>query len=47
MVNDVLRRAARKPTLLPTVMHFLARYEQARCVLDYFAAPAPARSAYA
>ena len=41
MVGNVLRRAARKPAVLPTVMHFLARYEQARCVLDHFAAPAP------
>jgi radical SAM superfamily enzyme YgiQ (UPF0313 family) len=41
MVGNVLRHAARKPAVLPTVMHFLARYEQARCVLDHFAAPAP------
>lgn len=35
MVANVLRSAAEKPAVLPTVMHFLARYEQARHVLDH------------
>ncbi|MDB5581729.1 MAG: Radical domain protein [Bradyrhizobium sp.] len=44
MVDSILRQASRKPAVLPTVMHFLARYEQARCVLDHFAAPAPSEA---
>ena len=47
MVSNILRQASRKPAVLPTVMHFLARYEQARCVLDHFAVPAPAHAIYA
>ena len=35
MVANVLRQAGRKPAALPTVMHFLGRYEQARHVLDH------------
>jgi hypothetical protein len=35
MVATVLRQAARKPAILPTVMHFLGRYEQARFMLDH------------
>src|SRR5262249_39577241 len=35
MVADVLRFAARKPAVLPTVMHSLVKYEQVRHVLDY------------
>lgn len=35
MVGDVLRAAAANPPALPAVMHFLARYEQARRVLDH------------
>jgi hypothetical protein len=34
MVAKVLRMARRKPATLPSVMHFLARYEQTRYVLD-------------
>ena len=35
MVADILRAAAAKPAVLPTVMHLLGRYEQARRVLDH------------
>lgn len=34
MLGNVLRRASAKPAVLPTVMHFLCRYEQARHMLD-------------
>jgi radical SAM superfamily enzyme YgiQ (UPF0313 family) len=34
MVTNVLRHAGRKAAVLPTVMHFLGRYEQARVMLD-------------
>jgi hypothetical protein len=37
MVLAILRAAARKPAVLPTVFHFLGRYEQARRVLDHAA----------
>jgi hypothetical protein len=40
MVANILRSAARKPAVLPTVMHFLGRYEQARYMLDYTGAAA-------
>lgn len=42
MINNVLRQASRKPTVLAAVLHFLVRYEQARCVLDYAATLEPA-----
>jgi hypothetical protein len=35
MVSDILRAAASKPSVLPTVMYMLSRYEQARKVLDH------------
>jgi hypothetical protein len=38
MVSDILRAAAEKPAVLPTVMYMLSRYEQARRVLDHAAA---------
>jgi radical SAM superfamily enzyme YgiQ (UPF0313 family) len=47
MVGNVLRQAARKPAVLPTVIYFLTRYEQARCVLGHFSAPASAQAIYA
>ena len=34
MITGILRRATRKPATLPSVMLFLARYAQARYVLD-------------
>jgi hypothetical protein len=34
MVSTVLRAAARKPAVLPTVMHFLSRYGQTRYFVD-------------
>ena len=40
MVGTVLREAARKPAILPSVMHLLGRYEQARFMLDHAGAAA-------
>lgn len=37
MLTEILRAAAAKPAVLPSVMHFLGRYEQARHVLDHAA----------
>jgi hypothetical protein len=40
MVTTILRSAAQKRAILPTVLHFLGRYEQARRVLDHAGASA-------